>query len=82
MEKAKKISGVKEVRGLGLMIGIEMEFDIAELRKKLLFEHKIFVGYAGNTTLRLLPALNIQQQDMDKFLDALQVLTQKQTAKI
>jgi acetylornithine/N-succinyldiaminopimelate aminotransferase len=82
MEKAKQIPGVKEVRGIGLMIGIDMEFDIAELRKKLLFDHKIFVGYAGNTILRLLPALNIQQADMDKFLDALQVLAQKQLAKI
>jgi acetylornithine/N-succinyldiaminopimelate aminotransferase len=80
MEKAKKIAGVKEVRGLGLMIGIEMEFDIAELRKQLLFDHKIFVGFASNNIIRLLPALNIQQKDMDKFLDALQILTKKQLA--
>jgi acetylornithine/N-succinyldiaminopimelate aminotransferase len=64
-----KIDGIKEVRGRGLMIGIEMAEPVAELRKKLLFEHKIFTGSATNPfTIRLLPALNITKEQIDYFL--------------
>lgn len=63
---------VKEVRGKGLMIGAEFDFPIAELRKRLLFEHRIFTGSAANkNTLRLLPSLAVTQAELDQFFDAL-----------
>lgn len=64
------ISGVKEIRGKGLMIGIELETACAPLRKKLLFDHKIFTGSASNkNTMRLLPALNLKKEEADVFLE-------------
>jgi len=69
----KKIPGVKEVRGKGLMIGIDTETNSAELRKQLLNEHRIFTGYSSSTkTIRLLPALNISRAEADIFLEAFQ----------
>lgn len=70
MENIKGLKGVKEVRGKGLMIGIEMDYDSTDLRKKLLTEQLIFTGSANNkNVIRLLPALNITQQEADLFLD-------------
>lgn len=68
----KKIEQVKEVRGKGLMIGAEFGFDVAALRKALIFEHGIFTGSASNkNTIRLLPPLNISKAELDQFLAAL-----------
>tara|TARA_R110000796_G_scaffold252584_1_gene388155 strand:+ start:20012 stop:21139 length:1128 start_codon:yes stop_codon:yes gene_type:complete len=68
----KKIEQVKEVRGKGLMIGAEFDFDVAALRKALIFEHGIFTGSASNkNTIRLLPPLNINKAELDQFLAAL-----------
>ena len=70
----KKIEQVKEVRGKGLMIGAEFEFDVAALRKALIFEHGIFTGSASNkNTIRLLPPLNISKAELDQFLAALSI---------
>ncbi|MFN8437783.1 MAG: aminotransferase class III-fold pyridoxal phosphate-dependent enzyme [Cytophagales bacterium] len=72
MNELKSIKGVKEVRGKGLMIGIEYEYPIEELRKKLLFTHKMFTGNASNkNVIRLLPALNIDKEYLYKFVEAL-----------
>lgn len=78
MNELKKINGVKEVRGLGLMIGVELDAPCAEIRKKLLFEHNIFTGSASNkNVIRLLPALNVKQEAIDQFNNAFkQVLAQ------
>lgn len=78
MNELKKINGVKEVRGLGLMIGVELDTPCADIRKKLLFEHNIFTGSASNkNVIRLLPALNVKQEDIDQFNNAFkQVLAQ------
>lgn len=78
MNELKKLNGVKEVRGLGLMIGVELDAPCAEIRKKLLFEHNIFTGSASNkNVIRLLPALNVKQEDIDQFNNAFkQVLAQ------
>lgn len=71
----KKLPGVKEVRGRGLMIGIELFEDSAPLRKKLLFDEKIFVGSSGNKNVfRLLPALNVKKKHVDALLAALRKL--------
>lgn len=66
--KLKELRGIKEVRGLGLMIGIEMDYPVKELRNKLLFEHKVFTGASGTNIIRLLPPLNLSKQDTDLFL--------------
>ena len=73
MDHLKTIPGIKEVRGHGLMIGLEFEFPIADLKNALLNYHYMLVGTASNKNIiRLLPALNVQQQDIDTFNQALQ----------
>jgi len=74
IEQSKKLKGLKEVRGMGLMIGLEFDFDITELRKELLFTHKIFAGYSGKNTLRLLPPLGISKLDVDALITALKTI--------
>lgn len=69
IEAFKRIPGVKEVRGKGLMIGVEMEYPIKDLRNKLLTEQKILTGNSSNTnTIRLLPPLNIEEKHAEKVL--------------
>jgi len=65
------IQGIKEVRGRGLMIGIELEEAVGPIRDALLHKHHIFMGYAGKHTLRLLPSLAIDQAIADRFLESL-----------
>lgn len=68
IEELKKIPQIKEVRGLGLMIGIEFEQPIAALRKSLLFNKKIFTGVTGTNVIRLLPPLCLSKQDANSFI--------------
>jgi acetylornithine aminotransferase len=75
MKGIQTIGGYKELRGRGLMIGIEYDFPIKELRNKLLFDHKLFTGVAGSNTIRLLPSLAITTDEADTFLKALAVET-------
>ncbi len=74
LSELQGLKGIKELRGRGLMIGIEMEENCVELRKKLLFEEHIFVGAAGANIIRLLPALNITKEHADQFLTAFKKL--------
>lgn len=67
----QQIEGIKELRGRGLMVGIEFEQPVDKIRDSLLFDHHIFCGYAGKHTLRLLPSLAIGQAECDRFLEAL-----------
>ena len=54
------------------MLGLEFDFNVSELRKKLIFEHHIFTGSAKNPNLlRILPPLTIQKQHVDVFFEAL-----------
>jgi acetylornithine/N-succinyldiaminopimelate aminotransferase len=74
-ERLKKelsiLKGLKEYRGEALMIGLEMEYPINDMRNKLLSEYKIFTGSAScKNTIRLLPALNISDNEIDFLLDA------------
>ncbi len=71
LRKLEGNGSVKDVRGSGLMIGMEIEGAAGELRKKLLFEHKIFTGGAGPQTVRLLPALNVTKAEIDIFIEKL-----------
>lgn len=67
----KNHSAVKEIRSLGLMIGIELHTPCAPVRSDLLFKHRIFTGSSSDkNTLRILPALNLSKSDADTFIDA------------
>lgn len=71
-EKATEIPEVKRVKGRGLMLGLEFDFEVAELRKKLIYDQHIFTGGAKDKqVLRFLPALNITKKDIDIFFNAL-----------
>ena len=67
----KKFDKVLEVRGRGLMIGIELPTELAHVKKDLLFKNKIFTGEAKPNVIRILPALNIDKAIADRFLSAL-----------
>ena len=72
-EKAKSLRYLKSIKGRGLMLGLEFDFPIADLRKKLIFDHHIFTGSAKNPNLiRILPPLTIQKKHIDVFFDALE----------
>lgn len=72
MAKLKEIEAIKEVRGRGLMIGLEFDYPIKPLRKQLLFEEKLFTGSSSNpNVMRLLPPLNITEQEADIFVGIL-----------
>lgn len=70
----KKFEQVKEVRGRGLMIGIELPEELAHVKKELLFTHHIFTGEAKPNVIRLLPALNLNKVHADEFLEAFRKL--------
>lgn len=64
----RKMPQLKDVRGRGLMIGVEVEGPAAEVRKRLLFDHHIFTGGAGEHTVRLLPPLTITMDEARQFI--------------
>ena len=66
----RRFDRLKEVRGRGLMIGVEIDGSGSELRRELLFEKHIFTGGAGASTVRLLPALCLTRELADRFLEA------------
>ncbi|WP_343530935.1 aminotransferase class III-fold pyridoxal phosphate-dependent enzyme [Pedobacter sp.] len=70
IEELKKFEQVKEVRGRGLMIGVELPEALAHVKKELLFKHFIFTGEAKPNVIRLLPALNLTKEHADEFLKA------------
>jgi len=63
IEELKKFPQIKEVRGEGLMIGMEFETPIKELRTKLLKEQKVFTGVSGTNVIRLLPPLCLSMEE-------------------
>ncbi len=69
---AKTIPQVTNIKGRGLMLGLEFDFEVSELRKKLIYEHHIFTGGASNKkVLRILPPLTIKIEHINQFFDAL-----------
>lgn len=70
-----KMPVFKEVRGRGLMIGMELNPGYETLRDRLLFEEHMFTGGAGANVIRLLPPLTIDRETADKFIDAIKKLT-------
>ena len=72
MKIAKTIPQIKNIKGRGLMLGLEFDFEVGELRKKLIYEHHIFTGGASNKKLlRILPPLTIRKEHINMFFEAL-----------
>jgi acetylornithine/N-succinyldiaminopimelate aminotransferase len=71
MQELKKVPRIREVRGRGLMIGIDLPDELKEVRSNLLFKHHIFTGEAKPNTIRLLPSLAMKKNEADLFLNAL-----------
>jgi len=72
ISEAAKIPQIKNIKGRGLMLGLEFDFEVAELRKKLIYEYHIFTGGASNKKLiRILPPLTIKKTHVNRFFDAL-----------
>jgi acetylornithine aminotransferase len=69
MEELKKFPQIKEVRGRGLMIGLEFEEPVKELRLRLLKEQHVFTGVSGTNVLRLLPPLCLGMDEANLFLE-------------
>lgn len=71
-QQIKSIPQIKNLKGKGLMTGIEFDFEVGELRKKLIYDHHIFTGGAMNKKLlRILPPLSVQKEHIDTFINAL-----------
>lgn len=73
IEQLKQIPEIVEVRGRGLMIGIELPESLKDVRKDLLNTYHIFTGEAKPNVIRLLPALNLSKEHVDQFLEALKL---------
>jgi acetylornithine aminotransferase len=69
ISELKQFKEVKEVRGRGLMIGIDLPSELSNVKKNLLFKHHIFTGEAKPNVIRLLPALNLKKEQADQFLE-------------
>lgn len=68
MTELRKLAGIKEVRGMGLMIGLEFDCPVKDIRNRLLFEEKVFTGVSGTNVIRLLPPLCLSKEQADEFL--------------
>ncbi|MBQ3780560.1 MAG: aminotransferase class III-fold pyridoxal phosphate-dependent enzyme, partial [Bacteroidaceae bacterium] len=73
---ALRLPHVVEVRGRGLMIGVELDIPYKEVRNRLVHEQHCFTGCSGTTTLRLLPPLCLCQQEADDFCQRLAAVLQ------
>ena len=78
----KKVDGIKNIRGLGLMIGFDVPTELKELRNTLLFQHNVFTGEAKPNVIRLLPALTITRKQMDEFIDVLKEAVEEKMATV
>lgn len=68
MHELSKIERIKEVRGKGLMIGMEFDEPIKDIRRRLLFEEHIFTGVSGTNVIRLLPPLSLTMEQAEEFM--------------
>ncbi len=73
-KRAAALPQIKKIKGRGLMLGLEFDFEVAALRKKLIYEHRIFTGGSSNKKLiRILPPLTVQEKHFDYFFNALEL---------
>ena len=71
-KRIKEIPQIKKVKGKGLMLGVEFDFEVAEIRKKMIFDKHIFTGGAANKRLlRILPPLSVSKSQLGVFVDVL-----------
>ncbi|WP_302591490.1 aspartate aminotransferase family protein, partial [uncultured Muribaculum sp.] len=68
LDELRKLPGIKEVRGIGLMIGIEMDYPVKDLRLRLINDRHVFTGAAGSNIIRLLPPLTLTIEQADEFM--------------
>lgn len=78
MAELKQIPGIKEVRGRGLMIGMEFDYPVKELRTRLIKEEKVFTGATGTHMIRLLPPLVLTMDQAQDFIGRLKNALAKQ----
>jgi acetylornithine aminotransferase len=72
VEQAKEILQVYKIKGRGLMLGLEFNFEVGDLRKTLIYDKKIFTGGSSNKKLlRILPPLTVQKKHIDYFFKSL-----------
>lgn len=72
MKIAKTIPHIKSIKGKGLMLGLEFDFEVGDLRKRLIYENHIFTGGASNKKLlRILPPLTVRKEHINMFFEAL-----------
>jgi acetylornithine/N-succinyldiaminopimelate aminotransferase len=72
ISRLKKINGLKNVRGMGLMIGFDVDGELRDLRKNLLNHQQVFTGEAKPNTIRLLPSLALRKKEAEEFLESLE----------
>ncbi|AUS05695.1 aspartate aminotransferase family protein [Pseudotamlana carrageenivorans] len=80
---AKTIPQIKNIKGKGLMLGLEFDFEVGDLRKRLIYENHIFTGGASNKKLlRILPPLTVRKEHINMFFEALiEVLPEVESAE-
>lgn len=69
LKELKGFGKIKEVRGEGLMIGLEFDEPVKPLRQKLLYDYHVFTGASGTNVFRLLPPLCLSKEEADIFLE-------------
>lgn len=73
IDNAKNIPSVKKIKGRGLMLGLEFDFEVSDLRKELIYQQQIFTGGSSNKNLlRILPPLTLQKKHFDIFFKRLE----------
>lgn len=73
VDQAKNIPSVKKIKGRGLMLGLEFDFEVSDLRKELIYQQQIFTGGSSNKNLlRILPPLTLQKKHFDIFFKRLE----------
>lgn len=68
LDELKKLPQIKDARGRGLMIGIEFDYPVKELRNRLIYDEHVFTGASGTNVIRLLPPLCLSMDEADEFL--------------
>ena len=72
ISRLKKIRSLKNVRGKGLMIGFDVDGELRDLRKNLLFNQQVFTGESKPNIIRLLPSLTLRKKEAQEFLESLE----------
>ena len=74
MDELKHLPGIRQVRGQGLMIGMEFDYPVKELRQRLIYEQHVFTGASGTHVIRLLPPLCLSREEAGDFVGRLKAL--------